>query len=271
VTRALVTHADAAAAVMKRDILVFRSYRLRLVSQLVTGLPPVALTYYISRLVSVKSFSNPDEYFAYAVIGFVILQVLYSTVGTLPARVRQELVAGTFERFVVSPFGAAAAVVSMTVFPFVLALVGGASTIAFAVLVFGMPMHWPTVGLGVPLAVFGCLSFAPFALLGAAAVIFVKQAQSATSLAVTGISFIAGFLFPVSLLPGWIRWMSEVQPFTPTVDLLRHVLAGSQLQAGLTTELLKMGVSAAVLLPAAVWVLSSAIRLSQRRGTIIEY
>jgi ABC-2 type transport system permease protein len=269
--KTVLAYADAAAAVTKRDILVFRSYRLRFLSQIVSGFPAVALTYYISRLVSVKSFGSPDDYFAYAVIGFVILQVLYSTVGNLPARVRQELVAGTFEKFVVSPFGAAAAVVSMTVFPFVLALFAAASTIAFAVLVFGMPMHWPTVALSIPLAVFGCLSFAPFALLGAAAVIFVKQAQTGTAFMVTGISFVAGFLFPVSLLPGWIRWMSDVQPFTPTVDLLRHVLAGSKLHDALSMELLKMSLSAAVLLPATIWVLSSAIRLSQRRGTIIEY
>ena len=149
-----------------------------------------------------KSFSAPDQYFAYAVIGLVILQVLYSTVGALPARVRQELVAGTFERSVVSPFGAAAAVVSMTVFPFLLALVSAVSTIAFAAIVFGMPMHWSTVALGIPLAVFGCLSFAPFALLGAAAVIVVKQAQSGTGLWSPGSRFISGFLFPVSLLPG---------------------------------------------------------------------
>jgi ABC-2 type transport system permease protein len=269
--RTLLAYADAAAGVVKRDILVFRSYRLRFVSQAIAGFPAVALSYYISRLVSVKSFRTPDEYFAYAVIGLVILQVLYSTVGALPARVRQELVAGTFEKFVVSPFGAAAAVVSMTIFPFLLALFGGATTIAFAVLVFSMPMHWSTVAIAVPLALFGCLSFAPFALLGAGAVIFVKQAQTGTAFLVTGISFIAGFLFPVSLLPGWIRWMSDVQPFTPTVDLLRHVLAGSALHDALSMELLKMGLSATVLLPATVWILSAAIRLSQQRGTIIEY
>jgi ABC-2 type transport system permease protein len=271
VTANVVTLSDAAAAVTRRDVILLRSYRLRIFSQLVTGFPTVALTYYISRLVSVSSFPTHDQYFAYAVIGLVILQVLYSTVGALPARVRQELVAGTFERFVVSPFGAASAVVSMTVFPFLMALLSATSTITFAVVVFGMPMHWSTVALAVPLALFGCLSFAPFAFVGAAAVIFVKQAQSGTALMVTGISFISGFVFPVSLLPGWIRWTSEIQPFTPAVDLLRHVLAGSSLQSSLWIELLKMSLSAALLLPVSVWALSSAIRLSQRRGTIIEY
>ncbi len=80
-------------------------------------------------------------------------------------QVRQELVAGTFERFVVSPFGSVAAVVSMTTFPFLLALASGLITIALAALVFGMPMHWSTVPLGIPLALLGCLSFIPFGVL----------------------------------------------------------------------------------------------------------
>ena len=45
-----------------------------------------------------------------------------------------------------------------------------------------------------------------------------------------GITLIAGFYFPVSLLPGWIQWASDVQPFTPAVDLLRHLLIGIDLE-----------------------------------------
>src|SRR5262249_58124797 len=129
--------------------------------------------------------------------------------------------------FVVSPFGASAGVLSMAVFPFVLALASGTITIAFAAIVFGMPIEWSTAALAFPLVILGCLSFAPFALLGAAAVIFVKQVQAGVNFVVLGIAFIAGFLFPVALLPEWIRWASDVQPFTPTVQLLRHVLAGT--------------------------------------------
>jgi ABC-2 type transport system permease protein len=263
--------ADAALAVVKRDILVFRSYRLRFLGQVVAGFSTVAVTYYISRLVNVPPFREHDQYFAFAVIGLVIMEILFSTVGALPTHVRQELVAGTFERFVVSPFGASAGVLSMAVFPFMLALASGTITIAFAAIVFGMPIQWSTAALAVPLVILGCLSFAPFALLGAAAVIFVKQVQAGVNFVVLGIAFIAGFLFPVALLPGWIRWASDVQPFTPTVQLLRHVLAGTPMDGSAEMALLKVALAAVLLLPLATWALSLGIRQSQRQGTIIEY
>jgi ABC-2 type transport system permease protein len=267
----MIATADAALAVVKRDVLVFRSYRLRFVGQTVAGLSSVAVSYYISRLVNVAPFREHDAYFAFAVVGLVIMELLFSTVGALPGRVRQELVAGTFERFVVSPFGATAGVVSMAVFPFVVALASATITITFAALVFGMPLRWETVPLALPVAIVGCLSFAPFALLGSAAVILVKQAQSGLSFLVTGISFIAGFLFPIALLPGWIQWTSEIQPFTPTVQLLRNTLAGTPIDGSLALAVIKIGLAAAVLLPLSCWVLAAGIRASQRRGTVIEY
>jgi ABC-2 type transport system permease protein len=266
-----VAHGDAALAVAKRDIVVFRSYRLRFLGELVAGFSTVAVTYYVSRLVNVPPFHGPDEYFGFAVVGIVIMEILFSTVAALPGRVRQELVAGTFERFVVSPFGAAAGVISMTTFPFILSLASGTATIAFATIAFGMPIEWSTVWLGFPLIILGCLSFAPFALFGAATVIAVKQAQTGMHFAAMGIAFVAGFLFPVSLLPGWIQWTSDVQPFTPTVELLRLVVAGTPMDGSVGIALLKIVLAAALLFPLAAWALSFGIRASQRRGTIIEY
>lgn len=261
----------AALAVIRRDILVFRSYRLRFAGQVLSSFLTVAVFYYVSRMVALPPFRDPDAYFAFAVIGVVILQVLFATVGGLAGLVRQELVAGTFERFVVSPFGPVAAVVSMIVFPFLLATLSGLITIALAAIVFGMPMRWSTVPLGIPLALLGCLAFAPFGVLGAAAAILMKQAQSGVSFLVTGISFIAGFVFPVALLPGWIQWASDVQPFTPMVELLRNVLVGTPLTESVWHSLLKIFVAVVVLFPLATWTLAVAIRKGQRLGTIIEY
>jgi ABC-2 type transport system permease protein len=257
----IAAHADAALAVAKRDVVVFRSYRLRFLGEVVAGFSTVAVTYYVSRLVNVPPFNS----------GLVIMEILFSTVGALPARVRQELVAGTFERFVVSPFGAAAGVISMTTFPFLLSLASGTITMAFAMIVFGMPIEWSTAWLGFPLVILGCLSFAPFALFGAAGVICVKQAQTGMHFVLLGIAFIAGFLFPVSLLPGWIQWTSDVQPFTPTVGLLRHVVAGTPMDGSVGLALLKIVLAAAILFPLSAWALALGIRISQRRGTIIEY
>jgi ABC-2 type transport system permease protein len=267
----LLAYADAAVAVAKRDINVFRSYRMRFISQAIAPFFTVALFYYISRLVRVGPFRTHDAYFEFVVVGLVILAILYSSFTTVPSRVRQELVAGTFEKCVVSPFGAVASVVCLGFFPFVMATATGILTLAFSAIVFHLSLEWSTLPLALPLAFLGWLAFMPLALMAAGLIIAVKQAESGLGYIATGFTFIAGFLFPVALLPGWIQWTSKVQPFTPTLELLRHVLVGAPLTESPGLILLKLLGFIAVLTPLSLWALSSGIRYGQRRGTIIEY
>jgi ABC-2 type transport system permease protein len=259
-----------AHAIIERDVLLFRSYRTRVISQVFSAFIGIALFYYLSRLVRVSAFRSSDEYFGYAVVGLVILEVIAATLSVLPLKVRQELVAGTFERLVLSPFGPVAAIASMTVFPVVLAMTLGSVSIAFAALVFGMPVAWSTAPLSIPAALLGAAAFAPFSLIVVAGVILFKQAAAGAAFVVTGLSLLGGFLFPVALLPSWIRWVSEVQPFTPAVNLLRHLLIGTSTGSP-WAEVLKLVLFSLALFPVAAAVLAASIRIGQRRGTIIEY
>jgi ABC-2 type transport system permease protein len=219
----------------------------------------------------VGAFKSPDDYFAFVVVGIVTLEVLSATLVATPTRIRQELLVGTFEKLILSPFGCVAAVASMTLFPFLQAIVQGIVTIGFAAIVFTLPLHWPTVALAIPVVALSMLAFLPFSLFVAAGVIVVKQAQSGVGFLITGISLIAGFLFPVSLLPGWIEWASKVQPFTPALQLQRHLLVGTPVDGSIEVALLKMILSAVLLIPPGLWAVSMAIRIGQRRGTVIEY
>jgi ABC-2 type transport system permease protein len=266
----LTGYAAGVRAIFVRDLLLFLSYRWRVLAQMLSAFFSIALFYYLSRLVRVSVFRSSDEYFGFAVVGLVILEVVASTLTIIPTKVRQELVAGTFERLVLSPLGPVAAIASMTVFPVLLALLLGSVSIAFAAIVFGMPLAWPTAFLSIPAALLGAAAFAPFTLLVAAGVLLFKQAAAGAGFIVTGLSLVGGFLFPVALLPSWIRWVSDIQPFTPAVNLLRHLLIGTSTGSA-WLEVLKLVLFTLALFPLTVAVLAAAVRAGQRRGTIIEY
>jgi ABC-2 type transport system permease protein len=88
---------------------------------------------------------------------------------------------------------------------------------------------------------------------------------------VAGLSLLGGAYFPIRLFPGWIRWASDVQPFTPTVDLLRHLLIGTRPVEPVWLDLVKLAGFTAVLIPLAITALWLAINLSRRRGTILDF
>jgi ABC-2 type transport system permease protein len=94
---------------------------------------------------------------------------------------------------------------------------------------------------------------------------------SGTTWVVAGITLIAGLYFPISLLPASIRWLSDVQPFTPATDLLRHVMIRGAPPIDVWSDLAKLVGFTAVLLPVSVWVLGRALEYGRRRGTLVEY
>jgi ABC-2 type transport system permease protein len=262
---------SAAAAICKRDLLIFASYRTRFLSTFFTSLVTLTLFYYVSRLVTTARFATPDRYYAFVVVGVVIFAVLTSTLSAPVATLRAELQAGTFERMVLSPFGAVRSIASLLIFPLLLALVVGVLSLAYAGILFGLDLRWSTAAAGIPLAVLSAAAFAPFGLVMAAAVVLLKQTNAGATFVMAGMTLLAGLYFPVTLLPAWIRWASDVQPFTPAVDLLRNVLVGTPLSDPFGVELAKLAGFAAVLLPLSLLVLRAAVRRSRRQGTIIEY
>jgi ABC-2 type transport system permease protein len=257
-------------AVMRRDLHVYLSYRTRLVSQLLTSLFSLTLFYYVSRLVHVSGFTSHNSYFGFVVVGISLIGVLYSCF-SIPELMRQELVAGTFDRLLLSPFGAIRSIIAMSLFPMVFSFTIAVFTLTLGIVVFGLHLHWSTVPLSVPVMIMVLLAFLPFGLLFAALTVLVKQGSVGTNWVIALLSIVGGLYFPVTLLPGWLQTLAKLQPFTAATDLLRHLLVNSSLGESPQTALWKLIGFSAVLLPLSLFLLGRSIRFAQKRGTIIEY
>ncbi len=262
--------ARAFGAVMHRDLMVYLSYRSRLLSQFLTSVFSLTLFYYVSRLVHVSGFPNPSDYFGFVIVGIALVGVLYSCFSVADT-VRQELVAGTFERLLLSPFGPVRSVLAMAVFPLIYAFFLASFTLVVGWAVFGLGLHWATVPLAVPAMALALLAFLPFGLGFAALTVVMKQGNVGTSWVIALISIVGGLYFPITLLPGWMQTASEMQPFTPATEMLRHFLVNSPQQTSTAVTIAKVALFAAVLLPISLWALRHSLRIGQRRGTIIEY
>ena len=131
------TSGSAFLAVVRRDLFVYLSYRTRVVSQVLTALFSLTLFYYVSRLVHVSGFSSHDAYFGFVVVGIALISVMYSCF-SIPELVRQELIAGTFDRLLLSPFGAIRSVIAMALFPMLYSFALAIFTLALACLIFGV-------------------------------------------------------------------------------------------------------------------------------------
>lgn len=260
---------DAILATVRRDAAIFVSYRFRFVAQILGMLFSLTTFYYIAKLVRPDAVGARGHYYAFVVVGIVIVAVLTAAMTTAQI-VRMELMQGNFERMLTSPFGPVGGVISVAVFPIAYAMLFAAVMLGLAVGVFAIPLHAAGIPLALVVAGLGALAFGCIGLLFVASLLAFKSAAG-TTWVVSGLSLLGGAYFPVKLIPGWIRWASEVQPFTPSVDLLRHLLVGTPSLQPVWLELLKLSAFAAVLAPASAAVLWLAVGLGRRRGTIMEF
>lgn len=256
-------------ATMRRDAEIFLSYRTRLVSQVLGMLFTLTTFYYVSKLVRPGAVGPHGRYFAFVVVGVVTVAVLTSAVN-LAQLVRMELMAGNFERVLISPMGPVWGVISIAAFPVCYATLLSGVMLGVSALVFGIPIQGAGVAPALGVAVLGSLSLACIGLLFVAGLLAFKSAMGATWV-VAGLSLLGGAYFPLRLFPGWVRWTEYAQPFTPAVDLLRHFLIGTPTQQSIALEFARLVGFTVVLLPISVAALGQAIRLSRRRGTIMEY
>ena len=262
-------YAGALLATAKRDARIYSTYRLRLGSQILGTLLTLTIFFYVSKLVRSHAVGHHATYYEFVVIGLLTMAVLQAGL-TLSELVRMELLAGTFERLLISPLGPVGGALSISVFPIALAIVLSGIMLAVAAGVYGVPIDTAGIPLALLVSVLGGVAFAAIGLLFVAGLLAFKSSTGATW-AIAALSLSAGVYFPAALFPGWIRWVSQIQPLTPAVDLLRRVLVHTASQRPVWLELVKLGGFALVLMPVAMAALWQAVKLARRRGTIMEY
>lgn len=260
---------DAAAASAKRDVAIFLSYRTRLVSQMLTMLGMMTMFFYVSKLVRPGAVGPNGRYFAFVVVGIVTLAILQAAMN-LSQMVRMELLAGTFERILLSPLGPLGGVVSLAIFPVCYSIATAGVMLVVAKVMFGFPvLVW---GIPAALAVAGlaAVAFVGIGLLFVAGLLAFKSGMGA-SWVLGAMSLAGGVYFPLRLLPGWMSWVSQVQPFTPALELLRHLLLGMPSTESVWADIGRLAGFGFALVPLSAAVLWQAVKLSRRRGTLMEY
>lgn len=261
----------ALGALIRRDYILARSYRLAFFLDLVLGVLNLVIFYFISRTFGSsppRNLGGAPTYFAFAAVGISVMVVMEAASIGLANRIREEQLTGTLEALVTQPITATELAVGITGYPFLFAM----GRAAFYVLVSGVFLG---VGLGgtdwigfvLVLGVTG-LALAAIGIFLGALVLVVKRTRVVASLVTFGLSFLGGAFFPISVLPGWLQPIGKVAPTRFAFDGLRGAVFRG---GGWGDDVVALAVFAAVALPLAVWLFSLALRAVRRSGSLLQY
>jgi ABC-2 type transport system permease protein len=258
-------------ALITRDFLIARSYRLALGLDVILGALNLLVYFFIS-----KTFGNPDpaslgaapSYFAFAAVGVAMTTVINAATASVSTRVREEQLTGTLEAIVSQPISPTSLAAGTSGLPFMGAAVRATVYLSIGVLLFNLDLpnaDWPGA---VAVLVASGLALSSLGIAAAAMVMVVKRGDIVVSLAVFALGLFSGALFPISVLPDWLQPIAKLMPTRFSFDGLRSALFSG---GDWGTDVLVLCAYAVVLLPAALWAFSAALRWARRSGSIAEY
>jgi len=255
-----------------KDLRIALTYRLSFALGLFTAFFGMLSFFFVSRVVGHSAtVGTPEEYFQFIVVGVTISNVLRAAVMTAAANARSDQVQGTLEILATQPISPMALALGWSALPMMEAILEGAVTMLVAVpLGFsGFTPDWLSVALvlAISIAVFLAIGF-----IGAAFVLAIQQGTGVMGLILGVMSLAGGTIFPTSVLPESLHFLTTISPLTYTLRAMRGAMLEGQSPGHLlSTSLGVVLIYAAVAIPLGTIALSMSFRFARSRGSLSRF
>jgi ABC-2 type transport system permease protein len=262
------------AAFLRRDFREALTYKFSFVSSVTSILLSSATFYFVAKLVppgtpSLGPFGG--DYFSFAVVGVAFASLLGMFQEGLPAVVRSAQLSGTLEALLVTPASIPTILVGSSLYSLVFQVFRTALHLGVALAFFGLALGRIN-GPGVLcVGVLTVLCFLSVGILSASFVLVYKTGNPFSWVLGTVSGLLGGVVFPVALLPPWIRWVSSLLPVTYALDGMRKSLLASASFAEVLPDLAALALFNVVLLPVSLVAFRLAVRKAKRDGTLSHY
>lgn len=181
-----------------------------------TQMPPI--------LIEQRVLFNPDLNTAsFMIPGIMCMVMLITTMVLANIAITREKEMGTFEMLISAPVSKTEIIYGKTIPYVILGMSNFPFILAVAVFVFKVPMRGSLWALLIAAFAFVCTAVA----LGALISTFCQNQQQAT---LAGFLFIfpmimfSGLMFPVENMPASLQWLSQIDPLTHFMGLLRNIM-----------------------------------------------
>lgn len=262
------------AAFLRRDFREAATYKFSFVHSFVGILLSTATFFFVAKLIppgapSLGPFGG--DYFSFAVVGVAFASLLGVFQDGLAAVIRGAQVAGTLEALLVTQTSVPTVLIGSSLYSLLFQSFRTGLHLVLAVAVFGMRLG--RVNVAGALAVF-TLTALCFVCLGVLAASFtlVYKMGSPFGWIFGGLSgLLGGMVFPVAILPSWLRWASSLLPVTYALDGMRRSLLASAGFSDILPDIAALLAFSAVLLPLSGMAFRAAVRKAKKDGTLTHY
>lgn len=256
---------------VRRDAITAWSYRLNFLLQGASALFGAALWFFFSSFAKPAPGAVPGgEYFAYIILGMVLIGYLNVMLHTFSGKISQEKMGGTLEMFLASPapaFGLlwASAMWELAVHTVnALFLLGGA-------FLFGARFHCGSPAALVLVGILFAASTAALGIMAASLLLVFQKGEPVTPFVGAFVALLGNVFFPSSVLPAPLQAASQILPITHALKATRAIVLEGRGLADVGQELAILAGFCCVLLPASYWAFRACLGMARRYGLLAQY
>ncbi|MBI5210000.1 MAG: ABC transporter permease [Elusimicrobia bacterium] len=265
----------AIAAYLRKSWLEFRSYGLGFYMGLLAPAISVASFFFIDRLFGHRIAPHLEpfgvSYFSYVLVGMMTASLMGGAMGTVWALIREEQTIGTFEMLMAAPTGVFTLACAMQAWHLVMAMFEIAVYVLAGVFIFHVDFGNVDIPAVLTILALALTCFSAIGMLSAAFTLAFKRGDPVSMVMSLGMEVLGGALFPVTVLPSWLKALSHVFPTTYAIRALEMAVYRGAGLAALRKDVAVLAVLAAVLVPAGYWSLGRAFDYARRKGTLAHY
>jgi ABC-2 type transport system permease protein len=225
---------------------------------------PVFLYYFQSTFLAIS-----DDLFMTMLIGTAVIAGLQDALTGLTSRLSFAMERGTLETYLVEPVPWALIPVAMNIWRSFTGAVLACFMVALGCLLGGTvdPSAIPLALLVLFLGIAACNALGSFA---AAFILLFKRGEPVVALYSLAASVLGGALFPIAVLPGWVRWASYLVPHTYVIDAERQLLMGHAAVGHMApgTSIGILAVFTLIAFVSGLFVFDRSLRLARRLGIL---
>ena len=254
---------DTLEGYIRIDLVEERMFPASTIMRYVAVVFPVLLYYFQT------AFLHSSNQFMLMLIGTAVIAGLQDAMTGLTSRLSFAMERGTLETYLVEPVPWALIPVAMNIWRSFTGAVLACVMVAMGCALGGdiRPEGIPVALLALFLGIVACNALGSFA---ASFILLFKRGEPVVALYSLAAGVLGGALFPIDVLPPWIRWISYLVPHSYVISAMRDVLLPNPPGGGLPLgwALAILAGFCAVSFVLGLFVFDRALRLARRLGIL---
>lgn len=262
-------------AFLLRDLQSLLSYRFRFIIQISGMILTICFIYFIGRTfsgsISIQLERYGNDYFAYAILGMSLSTFVSTGLYSFSSQIRDAQVEGTLEALLMTPSSVYTILIGNSLWSFIQSFFESFFYIAVSIVILNLSISFQQIITLLLVLVLTFGAFLSIGLVSASFTLVFKQGNPINAIFGASSYFLGGILFPIEVLPTWLRWFSHILPMTYAGRSVREILLVGTVDQAIGGSLLYLILFTLIVGPSSLLIFNMALRRAKKDGSLVQY